>query len=300
MAPMRPLLLAASLLVSFARAGDDGGFTRSIGDTLREIRSRKIQSQPEPVARPPAGSKAGFDDRRTRVSIAARNMWRDASGRFSGRREGDSLVLFYDFFDDGAQGRYLPCPSKPGNVYPCAEAQKAVVEALELWAAAAGRIVLRRRSGGEAVNIWITWTGALPKLTVGTVVDNAQDVDVKPPEGAASSFGGLSAPVFPELIRTFVTLAFNDAICWYIDDEAACPPPEVLANGKVLRDKSKPLRTVALHEGGHAMGFGHFSGPSIMGASGGEERYELTQYDRDAARLFYEGIARSLDAHNAR
>lgn len=244
------------------------------------------------------GAASVFDDSGVRVYYNAQNLWRAKDGAFVGRREATKLVLVYDFFDsDGEEGRYAACPSNrgdPARAPSCGAIQAAVGEALGMWSEAAGVLSLRRRTGSEPVNIWIAWTdgfrGRFPPIA--RSVDNSRDADEPTRTDADQGFHGLNRVGYPGDRKTSGALLFNDSFCWYLD-EAVCPAPVRLANGKTVSNNHS-VRTVSLHEAGHVLGFGHFTVPSIMGLSGGTGRYELTPYDREAVRRLYELVNASV------
>ncbi|MCR4296324.1 MAG: matrixin family metalloprotease, partial [Elusimicrobia bacterium] len=103
---------------------------------------------------------------------------------------------------------------------------------------------------------------------------------------------GFGQVAYPGAKKAYGALLFNDRYCWFLD-EAACPAPTRMPNGKIVSN-SRSVRLVSLHEAGHVLGFGHFTVPSIMGMAGGSERYELTAYDREAARRLYERVDASV------
>ena len=246
-----------------------------------------------------ADAPKAFDDSGVRIFYSPQNLWRGADGSFLGRREGRNLVLTYDFFGErGEGGNYADCPSNrgdPDRAPGCAEIQAAVGEALDLWAEASGVLIIRRRrSPSEPVNIWVAWTDALPgeRPPIGRSVDNSRDARTEDRPAADQRFQGFAKVGYPGVRKTLGALLLNDRYCWYLD-EAACPRPETLPNGKVM-SINRSIRLVSLHEFGHVLGFGHFTVPSIMGMSGGTEKYELTAYDREAVRRLYRGVDASV------
>lgn len=245
------------------------------------------------LAMPAAAQAPAFDDSGVRVSYEPSLLWRGEQGQFLGRREGTKLVLVYDFFD--AQGR-RSCPSDTGRgpgAPSCERIQDAVGRAIELWGEASGRLVLRRRRQDDAVNIWIAWTRVFDRGSpVARAVDGAREALQAPGRGD-EGYQGFSRVAYPGERKEFAGLFFNDKFCWHLEDASACPSPPPLPNGKVIEHKHD-VRKVALHEAGHVLGFGHFTVPSIMGAAGGTERYELTPYDREAIRILYERVDASV------
>lgn len=250
------------------------------------------------LALPALAQAPPFDDSHIRVYYQPHNLWRSEQGHFVGRREGRNVVLVYDFFDEGE--RYSSCPSNRGTSEggpDCGEFREAVGRALELWGEASGRLVLRRReSSSEPVNIWIAWAppeafGGRPP--VARSVDNSRDASAPEKTGAVEDFQGFAKVAYPGAKKWSGALFFNDRYCWHVGERDACPKPRALPNGKVPEYKHD-VRTVALHESGHVMGFGHFGNSSIMGVSGGSERYELTAYDREAVRRMYERVDASV------
>jgi hypothetical protein len=241
-----------------------------------------------------SASAADFDDAGVVLTYKPEMLWRSASGAYLAGREGEKTVLVYDFFGEG--DGYSPCPTHGGGVKPaatCEESQRAVGDAFQLWAGAAGNLVVRRRSGGERVNFWISWTSRLQGAVVaprGRSVDNSRDARAGDPETDADA-AGFAKPMHPGSRKEFGALFFNDQYCWVVDDESACPAP---TNPSGLKSISiaRPLRATSLHEGGHVLGFGHFTASSIMGVAGGSGRYELTPLDRAAIRLLYEKAGR--------
>lgn len=241
-----------------------------------------------------------FDDSGIRIMYPPQNLWRDAAGAFTGRLEGGKIILIYDFFDDGPPGgtptRYFKCPTDQGGsptASSCGALQAAVADSLGLWADASGRLSFRRAGPGDKVNIWLAWTSELSG-DLGKSVDNSRDARRVPP-AAAGAIRGFSQPAFPASTKEYSTLLFTDDTCWYVDDAGGCPPDEVLPNGKRI-PKGRSIRLLSLHEAGHVIGFGHFTRPSIMEVSGGTEAYELTPYDRQAAKALYDMVAASLPA----
>ncbi len=242
---------------------------------------------------PAVAQTPAFDDSGVRVYYEPQNLWRDAEGRFTGRRENGKLVLLYDFFDQ--RDRHA-CPENTGgreNSPTCEQVQDAVGRAIEMWGEASGRLVLRRRSGPGTVNLWIAWTR---RFDEGSPVARAFD---RGPDGsetrlkADEGFRGFGRVAYPGERKTSAGLLFNDKFCWHLEDASACPSPAPLPNGKVPEHKHD-ARKVALHEAGHVVGFGHFTVSSIMGLSGGSGRYELTPYDREAVRILYERVDASV------
>ncbi len=246
------------------------------------------------LALPALAQAPPFDDSHVRVLYSPHNLWRSEQGSFLGRREGRSLVLVYDFFDEGE--RYFSCPSNAGAEEggpDCGEFRDAVGRALEMWGEASGRLILRRcEAGSEPVNIWIAW--ARPEAFGGRApaarsVDNSREAGEAERRSGADGFAGLDKVAYPGVRKRSGALFFNDRFCWHVGERDSCPRPRALPNGKVPEHKHD-VRTVALHEGGHVLGFGHFGNSSIMGVAGGSERYELTAYDREAVRRLYERV----------
>ena len=215
-----------------------------------------------------AAQNTAFDDKGVRVTYSPQNLWRSEHGAFLGAREGGNLVLVFDFFDSEASGRYFACPPNRGDpkLAPTCEAvQSAVGQALAMWSRAAGKLILRRReSPSEPVNIWIAWTNAFPGAhqPIGRSVDNSRDAGAPERSDADQGFEGFDRVAYPGIKKTYGALLFNDKYCWFLD-EAACPAPVRLDNGKVVSN-NRSIRLVSLHEAGHVLGFGHFTVPSIM------------------------------------
>lgn len=249
-------------------------------------------------AQTPGASKS-FDDAGVRLMYSPQNLWRNESGSFLGRREGKKLVLIYDFFGaSGENGNYTDCPTRRGDperAPNCEDIQDAVMASLDLWAEASGYLILRRRvSSSEPVNIWIAWTDGFnePHPPIARSVDNSRDARAPQRNDADESFRGFGRVAYPGAKKTLGALLFNDRYCWFLD-EAACPAPTRAPNGKVLSN-NRSVRLVSLHEAGHVLGFGHFQVNSIMGMAGGSERYELTEYDREAVRRLYQRVDASV------
>ena len=231
-----------------------------------------------------------FDDSGVVLTYAPQALWRAPNGDFTGKREGDKVVLVYDYLSEG-EG-YSACPARGAK---CAEAQRAVAEAFDLWSGASGRLVVRRRAGSEPVNFWISWTTKLRATVVGgsgprgLSVDNSRSAEA-PAGPVVENFGGLARPMRPGVRKEFGSLFFNDNFCWVVDDASVCPPP--VNTGFKIITSARPVRETSLHEGGHVLGFGHFTAPSIMGRAGGTGRYELTALDREAIRRVYDQVGR--------
>jgi hypothetical protein len=128
---------------------------------------------------------------------------------------------------------------------------------------------------------------------VGEARDNQRVIDGPEPPEAVKNFGGFRNVAYPDAKKSSAALFFNDRFCWHLGDLEDCPAPPAAPSGKIP-EYQFDARKVALHEGGHVMGFGHFTNDSIMGLSGGSGRYELTAYDREAARRLYERVAASV------
>lgn len=227
------------------------------------------------------------------VTYRGEDLWRDAQGGFLGKREGDKVVLVYDFF--GKTKRYSACPRAPGRdggPVDCAAAQRAIDDAFQMWAEAAGRLVIRRRSGKERVNIWVSWATQLPGVVMprGRSVDNSRD-SMAPDAPVVEGASGIDKPRVPDGKKEYGSVFFLDSYCWYVDSDAACPPATNPSGVKPVSN-ARPLRSAALHELGHSLGFGHFSANTIMAQAGGAGRYELTPLDREAVRRLYERVGR--------
>lgn len=241
----------------------------------------------------PAAAQKEFDDSFIRVYYQPQNLWRTESGAFVGRREGKSIVLTYDFFDDGD---YASCPPLKGGG-ECGDFQDAVSAALEMWGEASQTLVWRRRaSPSEPVNVWIAWAppsafGGRPP--VARSIDNSRDASTPDRNDSVRDFHGFRVVAYPNDKKSSGALIFNSRYCWHLGDKSVCKAPPAAASGKIP-EYEHDARIVALHESGHVMGFGHFTNDSIMGLSGGTERYELTAYDREAVRLLYARVATSV------
>lgn len=239
-----------------------------------------------------------FDDSSIRVYYQPHNLWRSEQGSFTGHREGKNIVLTYDFFDEGES--YASCPSNhgvPASAASCDAVREAVDDALRLWAEASGRLILRRRSSpSEPVNIWIAWAPPSTfggRAPVARSIDNSRDASEPQRTDGAENFSGFQRVAYPGAKKSMGALIFNDRFCWHLDDASLCAAPPAAPNGKITEYKHA-VRQVALHEAGHVLGFGHFTNSSIMGLSGGSERYELTPYDREAVRRLYERVDASV------
>ncbi|UPT75053.1 MAG: matrixin family metalloprotease [Elusimicrobiota bacterium] len=159
---------------------------------------------------------------------------------------------------------------------------------------ASGVLSLRRReASGDPVNIWIAWVDYGGRGPVGQARDNQRTIDGPEPGEAVKNFGGFRNVAYPDQKKSSAALFFNQRYCWHLGNKDECEPPPTTPSGKVP-EYQFDARIVALHEGGHVMGFGHFTNDSIMGHSGGTGRYELTAYDREAARRLYERVAASV------
>jgi hypothetical protein len=288
-------LLALAALAAFAVASsaqDDVGLSAALSEARGRLAGMKESSA---ARQAPAGPGTIGDDAGVVISYFPDKLWRDADGAFTAKREGDKIVITYAFFDaqEGA-ARYAACPPSRGTpAADCRAVQDAVAEAMNKWAEASGRLVLRRVEPGAGANIWIAWTdgfkGNPPRARV---VDDTRSAASEPPEGVDLEAKGFGRPQFPRGRKAFSALLFNDAFCWQIAG-GACPAPRTLPNGKTV-SSTRDVRLTALHESGHAFGFGHFTVDTIMGVAGGSQRYQLTPYDRDAIRVLYDRVFASL------
>lgn len=264
----------------------------SAQDAGRTVDAR--MTRPKPAGEP----GEPFDDSDVRISYAPADLWRDRDGRFTATRVGDSILLRYAFFDEtNGSARYASCPpdrGEPGRAPDCAAVQEAVGDALKMWADASdGKLRVTRAAPGQTPDIWIAWTNGFTRMPpIARVVDDTRDAASEPPDGVAPDYGGFAHPAFPGARKAYSALLFNDSYCWKIAD-GACPAPTVLPNGKTV-SRTRDARLVALHESGHALGFGHFTRDTIMGMAGGSERYELAPYDREAVRRLYSLVLASL------
>lgn len=238
-----------------------------------------------------AAQEPAFDESFVRLFYRPDRLWRNASGDFLGTKEDGRLVLIFDFLNETQDGRRItPCPSNrgvPERAATCEEVQDAVGEAFALWNEAAGRLQVRRRaSPSEPVNIWIGWTRAIE--------DPAKTYDTPEPPRLEKTYQGFARPAYPRARKQSSMILFKDVYCWYLEADD-CPEVPLLPSGKLV-NLNRSVRIIALHEGGHALGFGHMLyPPSIMDLPGEDVTYLLTPFDRQAVRILYDRVWRSLE-----